>query len=352
MSTDDADGPLSGTIASSQTLKLAALPADSLLHTSVEKRFERITRIATKLLKVPIAAITVFHHDKEWFQSLQGWDVSYLPMQDGFGQIAAAEEGLTIVPDTTADKRTQGHPLVVEPPYFRFFAGVPLYERHGEIVGTLSVMDTQPKTADEIDAESIVDLSALAQSEILSDQLDSAQAALSSKLGAARREALVDPLTRVWNRRGGNLAMKSAFAEADAAGHHCSVCLIDVDKFKTINDTYGHDVGDIVLRKIAEALVRNIRENDIVCRLGGDEFLLILTEADGEIAGRAIERTRASLEESPLRTRNGDVFLTVSAGYAVRTPNSNRSSEELILAADQALIASKAAGRNRVLAAS
>ena len=147
------------------------------------------------------------------------------------------------------------------------------------------------------------------------------------------------------------MALKTSFAEADSANISMTMSLIDIDRFKSINDTYGHDVGDVVLRKIAETLVANMRENDIVCRLGGDEFLLILSEADETTAGRAIERIRRSLADAPVRTRHGDIALTVSCGYVVRRPGSEKTYEELILAADQALMASKSAGRNRIVAA-
>jgi diguanylate cyclase (GGDEF)-like protein len=351
MTAELATDPLTRTIASSQTLKLAALPSESILYTPVEQRFERITRLTAKLLRVPVAAITLFHQDEEWFKSVQGWEVRKLSVAAGFGAIAAQARDLVVIPDTAEDPRTRAHALVTSAPGFRFFAGMPLFERDGGIIGTLSVMDMRPKPVSEVDAEAIRDLCAITQGEILTDQISSAQAALSAKLGAARREALIDPLTRVWNRRGGNMALKTAFAEADAAGISITISLIDIDRFKTINDTYGHDVGDIVLRKIAETLVGNMREHDIVCRLGGDEFLLILYEADTQTAGAAIERIRRSLADSPLRTRHGDVTLTVSCGYVVRGPGSDKTYEELILLADQALMSSKAAGRNRVAAA-
>ena len=228
---------------------------------------------------------------------------------------------------------------------------MPLYEGLGSVVGTFSVFDTKPRSIEDIDRQSILDLGGMAQSEVLSDQIDGAQQALTSKLGAARRDALMDPLTRVWNRRGGNLALKTAFSKADQVNQPVTVCLIDVDKFKTINDSFGHDIGDIVLRKIADTLSANLRENDVVSRLGGDEFLLVLHGADAEIAAIAMERIRSSLANEPLRTRNGDVALTVSAGYAIREPHSAKSAAEMILAADQALISSKSAGRNRVQAA-
>jgi diguanylate cyclase (GGDEF)-like protein len=350
--TDELDGEaLSHTIASSNTLQLAALTRDSKYYSSVGERFDRITRVAAKLLDTPAAAITLFHHEAEWFKSVTGWNVTHLPFRQGLGYIAVEANEAVIIPDTAADSRTQGHPLVAGPPYYRFYAAVPIYEGLGSVVGTFSVFDTKPRSAEEVDHQSIIDLGGMAQSEVLSDQIDGAQQALTSKLGAARRDALMDPLTRVWNRRGGNLALKTAFEKADKVNLPVTVCLIDVDKFKTINDTYGHDIGDIVLRKIAEVLSSKLRENDVVSRLGGDEFLLVLHGADAQIAATAIERVRSTLAEEPLRTRHGDVSLTVSAGYAVREPNSGKTAAEFILLADQALISSKSEGRNRVQAA-
>ncbi len=352
MGKDVSEDPLTKAIASTETMRLAVPRSSGLLHTPVEKRFERITRIATRLLEIPVAAITVFHQDEEWFKSVQGWDVGKLPMSDSFGKLAAVTEDMVVSPDTLDDERTKNHVLVSVAPNYRFYAGIRLYERHGQIVGTLSLMDTTPRQLTDEEVESIGDLGAIAQNEILSDQISNAQAILTAKLSAARREALIDPLTRVWNRRGAHMALKTAFTEADEAESFISIAIVDVDKFKRINDEHGHDVGDVMLRKIAESLVRNLREVDIVCRLGGDEFLVILIDADAQLANTALNRVLGSLESEPLRTREGDVEVTVTAGFTVREPGSKRSFEEMILHADQALMAAKSEGRNRVLLAS
>ena len=353
MSLNPDSDALSRTLASTQTLQLAALPdTDDDPRTPFERTFARIAKLAAKLIGTPAAAITLIHHEHEWFKFAIGWDIPKIALSDSLGRLAADTREVVVIPDTHLDPRTQAHPLVANAPQIRFFAAVPLFERQGHVVGTLSVMDRHPHNSSDIDIESLTDLAAIAQDEIMADQASSAQAALTAKLGVARREALIDPLTRVWNRRGSNMALKTAFAEADAGNDSITIGLIDVDRFKTINDTFGHDVGDVVLRKIAEVLVANVREYDIVCRLGGDEFLLILPRADATLAGTAVERVRHALAESPVRTRHGDVTLTVSAGYAVRPPGSPSTDEEMILLADQALFASKTAGRNRIQAAS
>jgi diguanylate cyclase (GGDEF)-like protein len=352
MTADPAVNKLTRTIASTQTLELAELPSSSILYTPLEERFERITRVAARVLKVPVAAISLFNRDEEWFKSVTGWQVSKLDAAQSLGMQMMSGSEMVIVPDLQADSRTVGHPLVVQSPHFRFFAGAPLVERHGATIGVFGVYDIRPRTMSIGDIQSIRDLSGMAGSAILADQIGNAQATLASKLGAARRESLIDPLTRVWNRRGANMALKSAFAEADTEDHPVCVGVMDVDRFKRINDTYGHDIGDIVLRKVAEGLVANMREDDIVCRLGGDEFLLLLIDADERFAGHAIERIREALGESPVRTRHGPIALTISVGYTVRRPGCKKSHEDVIQLADQALMASKTSGRNRAQIAS
>lgn len=352
MSSHPRQNELSKALASTQTMKLAAARSASALDTRAERRFDRITRIATRLLSVPVAAISVLGDNQEWFKSVRGWDIGCLPVEQSLGALAVGSSGPTLIEDTTEDERTKEHALVVGPPHFRFFAGMRLYESHGRVVGILSIMDTVPRQLSAEDVESLGDLCALAQNELLADQISDAQAVLTRKLSAARREALIDPLTRVWNRRGCQMALKTAFAEADAADSFVAIGIFDVDQFKAINDTLGHEVGDIVLRKIADVLISNLREFDIVCRLGGDEFLVILVDADARLASTALNRVRESLEREPVRTRHGDVSLTVSAGYTVREPRSTKSYEEMVLLADQALMAAKSAGKNRIQLAS
>jgi diguanylate cyclase (GGDEF)-like protein len=210
------------------------------------------------------------------------------------------------------------------------------------------VFDIKPRSFSAEDMQSLRDMSAMAQQELLSDQLSSAQAELVSKLGVARREALFDPLTRVWNRRGATPFLRTTLAKAEEDNTHVSVCAIDLDKFKHINDSYGHQAGDKVLSRLAALLVSSVRPEDIVCRYGGDEFILILPGVDGKRATQIAERARRIISESPIRTRDGDIYITISIGCASRNAGEHISSEDLIRRADSALLSCKASGRNRV----
>ena len=121
--------------------------------------------------------------------------------------------------------------------------------------------------------------------------------------------------------------------------------MLDVDRFKEINDTTGHQVGDQVLRKVAAARVSNVRDGDAVCRYGGDEFLIILQRIGRDEVEQITERIRQRMGEFPLKTKSGQVAVTISAGVALRTAGRRMSGENLIELADQALYRHKQARR-------
>jgi diguanylate cyclase (GGDEF)-like protein len=201
------------------------------------------------------------------------------------------------------------------------------------------------------DRQSFVDLAGIAQTEIARDRLRSAYASLTAKLGIARREAMMDPLTRLWNRRGAMLLLESALQEADRRSTALTVALIDLDSFKQVNDTLGHLIGDDVLRKVAGRLVSSVRSDDIVCRIGGDEFLLLIVDSDLYSAHTIAQRVLATITSSPIVTREGAIAMTASVGYTIRAPREKASIEDLVERADHALRQSKDQGRNRVRAA-
>jgi diguanylate cyclase (GGDEF)-like protein len=146
--------------------------------------------------------------------------------------------------------------------------------------------------------------------------------------------------------------VKSAIEEADEAGTTLAMALLDLDNFKHVNDTYGHQTGDEVLRKTASRLIRNVRVRDVVCRVGGDEFLLVLPGVTNDDAREIVERVRAGVTELPVPTREGRIPTSTSIGYALRAPGEQVSVDELMARADRALLAAKGAGRDRAVVAS
>ena len=124
--------------------------------------------------------------------------------------------------------------------------------------------------------------------------------------------------------------------------------MLDLDNFKRINDTHGHQTGDEVLRRVASRLLSTVRGDDAICRLGGDEFLVLMADTDAAIASRVAERIRRAITDTAVPTRDGAMSVSVSVGCTVRQPRDTTAVEALLERADQALMQSKAAGRNRV----
>ncbi|MCS6862783.1 MAG: diguanylate cyclase [Abditibacteriales bacterium] len=169
------------------------------------------------------------------------------------------------------------------------------------------------------------------------------------------RLATTDPLTGAINRRHFEERLQAECQRAERYKRTLSLLLIDVDHFKEVNDTYGHPMGDCVLREVANVLRASVRSTDVVARCGGDEFAVILLEAekeDGDGARAAAERIRRSVEASPVFTigQNNPVRVTVSIGVA-SYPEDAVFPAHLIEAADRALYHAKRNGRNRVVCA-
>jgi two-component system cell cycle response regulator len=161
--------------------------------------------------------------------------------------------------------------------------------------------------------------------------------------------AVIDPLTGLYNRRYLDTHLQSSVARAAATEKPLCVLIFDIDHFKGINDSYGHDAGDDVLKDFCERLRRGVRGIDLVARYGGEEFVLVMPETDAAFAATVAERLRHDVEKDLFVTRGGaKIAVTVSIGLAESQPTD--TAEQLFRRADKALYAAKRAGRNRVVA--
>ncbi|MGY8821184.1 MAG: GGDEF domain-containing protein [Pseudomonadales bacterium] len=141
--------------------------------------------------------------------------------------------------------------------------------------------------------------------------------------------------------------MESELGRAQRHGTPLSLVMLDIDFFKQVNDTYGHPVGDVVLKELSSLCSAVLRTHDVFGRLGGEEFGLILPHTDGEGAMLVAEKLRVAVENTVIPTDRGPVRITVSAGVASAIPGVDDSSR-LIVRADDALYTAKQTGRNRV----
>ncbi len=184
------------------------------------------------------------------------------------------------------------------------------------------------------EAELIARVRAAGRTKILQEEL----AAQSKRY---EHELFEDPLTRVRSRRFLLSQLEAIVSGARRHGRPLAVAMIDIDRFKTVNDSHGHEIGDQVLVAAGESLERALRTEDVLGRLGGEEFLALLPDAGEEAAAQAAERLRSAVADA-----GGPVPVTASVGWAVL--HEGEESDDVIRRADTALYAAKSAGRDRV----
>jgi diguanylate cyclase (GGDEF)-like protein len=165
---------------------------------------------------------------------------------------------------------------------------------------------------------------------------------------ALQQQSVRDPLTGLFNRRYLEESLVRELHKAQRHGHNLGVLMVDLDHFKLVNDRYGHEAGDLVLREMGKVFGRQLRAGDIVCRYGGEEFTIILPEASPEIARKRAEQIRLAAKET--QVRQGSSILepvTLSIGVAL-FPGDGITTEDLLQSADAALYRAKKEGRDRV----
>ena len=439
--------------------RLSVLRSLEILDTPPEERFDRIVRIAQAFFDVPIVLISLVDGQRQWFKSKVGLEAKQTARDISFCGHAVAENGLFEIFDAAADERFSTNPLVVDGPQIRFYAGQPLVVSD-QAVGTLCLIDKQPRELDAQGRAMIRDLAALVEQqlamvdvarankgleearsdlaafvenahelvqyvdadgkilytnrrwkealgyheklpvnilEVVSlpkrDDVRSFLSSLSStesaknfetvfvtsggrelvvsgnvrsvvrngilqaqatlrdvtkerkQRRALKRRVRTDSLTELPNR----FALEERFEIAQAHAKQCkqplSIAMLDLDHFKSINDTHGHAAGDQVLRDFSSFLKAGLRKVDFAARYGGEEFCLLLPQTSETAAASLMNRLRLGLAEGDVGIeKKKDV--TVSVG--VTEVRADDSLEDALERADEALYAAKDGGRDRV----
>ena len=334
-----------------EAARLRALRDLGLLFTPAEERFDRITRVAARLLRTPMALVSLVDARVQWFKSSQGMKARETPRTISFCAHAILGDDTLVVRDARADDRFRDNPLVTGEPFIRFYAGHPLRAPDGSKVGTLCVIDTSPRRPRAADLDALRDLAAMVEDELRVQALSDEQTALIAERDELRRRSMLDPLTRAWNREGILEVLARELARAERSGLALSLIMADVDRFKEVNDSFGHPTGDEVLLGVVRILRGVLRPYDAIGRYGGEEFLIVLPNCEAAAAHAIAERMRRRVEGERWQAPGGRVRTTLSLGLATRSRELPQSMGQIIEAADRALYQAKAAGRNRTVAA-
>lgn len=309
--------------------RLASLDRYDILDTPPEEAFDRITRLTRAVFDVPMSTISLLDGHRQWFKSRQGFDACETPRNAALCNFTICETAPLVIPDTHADARFRDNPSVTGAPHVRFYAGVQLRVPSGHAIGTLCAFGTEPRQFSARETAILSDLGGVVLSEL-----------------ELRALVMQDSLTGALSRRALREEAARAIALAVRHGHSLSCIVFDLDHFKSINDDNGHDVGDLVLAACVKACTGVLRQADVIGRIGGEEFAILLPHTNRADASLVAEKIRAAISGVTVPGAHAPVIVSASLGIAT-LERTACDIDELLKRADMAMYEAKQSGRNR-----
>jgi diguanylate cyclase (GGDEF)-like protein len=308
--------------------RVAALDRYCILDTQPEVQFDKITSLVRTVLDAPMAAVTLISGNRQFLKSRQGIPFTETPRDVSFCTYTIQTSEPMVVPDATVHPLFLDNPLVTGAPFIRSYLGIPLSSPDGYNIGALCVIDTKPRQFDAGQIQIMTNFAALVM-----DEMELRLIAQTDFLtGALTRRAFIAELDRAWARFG-------------RQSEPSAVLLLDLDRFKTINDNFGHATGDKVLATVANYCGEQIRIGDAFGRIGGEEFAIFLGNVSPDEAAATAERFRISIASLEVPSTQS---LQITASIGVASLTTDVSSVDAWLArADAAMYAAKQSGRNR-----
>jgi len=306
-----------------ETARLEKLNSLAILDTQPEERFDRVTRLARRIFGVPIAVVSLVDANRQWFKSNLGLDASETPREVSFCGHAILGDNIFAIEDALQDPRFSDNPLVTGGPKIRFYAGYPLRVTGNSRIGTLCLYDRRPREFSDHDRASLRDLGGMVEDELI-----------------ALKMATLDELTQISNRRGILILGKNTLRLASRLMVTGLLFYFDLDRFKSINDGFGHAEGDLALQNFSTLLIETFREADVIARLGGDEFAVLCTNCTADESESLLARFRERTAELNRNAARG-YDLSYSVGMLPVDPAKCYSISTILAQADALMYARK-----------
>lgn len=253
--------------------RLTELHALGLLAGDGDPVLDAVTRLVAALFDVPTALVTLVAEERQHFVARVGMEVASTPRQVSFCAHALLGPEALVVEDARVDPRFAQNPLVTGAPGIAFYAGAPVRAPSGARLGTVCAIDRRPRSFGPEQRAQLQDFATIVEQAI-----------------ARRAASVTDPMTGLYDRRGFEGVLEHAVALSDRGKVRVTVAYADVDDLKGINDRGGHAAGDAAIQQVADTLRRELRASDVVGRLGGDEFGMIMFDSgDLDVVLRRIE---------------------------------------------------------------
>lgn len=304
--------------------RLSSLRSLQILDTPAEERFDRVTRMAMRLFGVPIATVSLVDENRQWFKSCFGLDVSETERRISFCGHAILQNEPLVIEDATQDERFHDNPLVTGEAGIRFYAGHPLRNMSGHGLGTLCIIDREARKFTDEDRHMLADLAGMVEREMMAIEL-----------------ATSDELTLISNRRGFVTLSKHALDLCKRQLFPASLIFFDLDKFKQVNDVYGHAEGDRVLKLFGQQMRETFRVSDCFARLGGGEIVALLTNSNDAMIRDIIDRFDKALK-SQVTELKLPYTIQFSHGIVAFDPLKHEIVEDMLREADVKMYENKA----------
>ncbi|MFW7525571.1 GAF domain-containing protein [Vibrio ostreicida] len=288
-----------------------------LLDSEREERFDRLTRLAKRLFDVPIAVVSLVDSNRQWFKSCVGLPVRETPRNVSFCGHAIHDDKPFIVCDASQDPKFMDNPLVTDEPYIRFYAGIPLVYNNDTKLGTLCIIDTEPRQFSEQQRKDLIDLAKLAE-----QQLD------------ATIQATLDPVTQISNRRGFFELGAKSMSYCRMGGFSIALACFAIDVAKTTENGAENQTEEDYLRSFSDLLATSFGESDIFARISEDEFVVLMSGLTVKVADIAVARFRKAVEQF---NRQQSVTIYFDAGVAAVKPSSGVTLDALLEMAQKSL---------------
>lgn len=301
--------------------RLDTLGRYGLFDTAPEPAFDELAWLAAEVCAAPVAMLSLVDAERQWNKALHGWVMRELPRSVSFCARAIEQPGqLLEVQDATRDERFAQHPWVLGPEGLRFYAGAPLVVSSGHALGTLCVLDRQPRVLCEAQRHALAALARQAVAQLELRQLTS----LGERLGA------VDPLTQVWNRAACERRLSEEWQRHARRGEPLALLLVAVRGTQALAGGSPEGAG---VAQAAAVIEQTLRCSDLVAWWGGDRFAAILLSTGLSAAMAAAQRVRLALERQPW----SGTTVSAAIGLAAMVPARDQDPRQLAERADHAL---------------
>lgn len=310
--------------------RLCALNRYGLRDSAPDPAFDEITGLVMAALDAPIALVSLLDADRQWFLSRQGFDATETPRSLAFCHHTIQGREVLCVPDATSDPRFRDNPLVTGPPWLRSYLGAPLVSPDGHNLGALSVLDVKPRDFTPRQRDLLTRCAALVVSQC-----------------ELRQMSRVDHLSGFLSRSALLQALDTEMARCHRTFTTSSVAVIDVDETARFNRMFGPRTGDRIIKRVAAICSERLRAYDVIGRIAGDRFALIMPGAPVAGALAALGRICTQISRARIDGHPGLGF-TVSVG-ATEFRDDFVEPLDWLRAAEAMLLRAKAAGKNRCM---